>query len=143
MTNMPIAIRTYEETDLGYEEIAKVLKVPRRALKDHLIERGTFRGAAAGTALARDRGERTRAASREPKIVRWRRSAETHRRQSLRRRYGLTIEQFDEMLAEQGGVCAICGTDTPLGRGTFHVDHDHQTGQVRGLLCHPCNCEWA
>ena len=59
----------------------------------------------------------------------------------LLRRYGMTIEQYDIMLRAQEGRCAICRTDKPKGHGgkTFHVDHDHTTGRVRGLLCSPCN----
>ena len=65
------------------------------------------------------------------------------RRQMLRR-YGLTIEEFDSLLDAQGGVCAICrspetyllasGKDSRLS-----VDHCHETGVVRGLLCRSCN----
>ena len=65
--------------------------------------------------------------------------AETQRRNSLKRRYGITVEQYDEMLAEQDGKCACCGTTEPGGHGGFHVDHCHDTGEVRGLLCHSCN----
>ncbi len=57
------------------------------------------------------------------------------RNNELRRKYGITSEQFNELLMRQGGACAIC-------RGTLkklHVDHDHQTGRVRGLLCNCCN----
>lgn len=59
----------------------------------------------------------------------------------LRRTYGLTLVQYNEMLDAQGGVCAICGTDDPKGKsGTyFVVDHDHETGDNRGLLCNRCN----
>lgn len=54
--------------------------------------------------------------------------------------YGLTPEQYAEMLEEQGGVCAICGTDEWPGKGNRpHVDHDHSTGRVRGILCSHCN----
>lgn len=61
------------------------------------------------------------------------------RRSELKQKYGITTDQFDEMLAAQGGCCAICGTDTPKGSGTFHVDHCHTTGKIRGLLCINCN----
>ena len=53
--------------------------------------------------------------------------------------YGITPEQFAERLESQGGRCAICRTDTPGGKGGWHVDHDHVTGVIRGLLCHRCN----
>ena len=52
----------------------------------------------------------------------------------LRRRYGITAEHADRMLAEQGGLCAIC-REAP----GVHVDHDHATERVRGLLCFNCN----
>jgi hypothetical protein len=72
----------------------------------------------------------------------WRtRQREKARKAERRRRYGLTPEQYEARLAAQGGGCAICGTTEPggRGRGTFYVDHNHATGQVRGLLCSPCN----
>jgi hypothetical protein len=49
--------------------------------------------------------------------------------------YGLTVEDFDRMLAEQGGVCAICSRE----HERMCVDHCHETGKVRGILCSPCN----
>jgi hypothetical protein len=55
------------------------------------------------------------------------------RRRQLR--YGLRPGQFMEMLQSQRGLCAICKKTMT----TPHVDHCHQTGRVRGLLCHPCN----
>lgn len=55
------------------------------------------------------------------------------------KRYGLTDAEFDVIKASQGGVCAICG-GPPNGQGLdYHVDHDHDTGKVRGLLCMHCN----
>lgn len=66
----------------------------------------------------------------------------------LRSKFNITIEMFEEMLAAQGGNCAICGTAEPGGKGAFHVDHDHACcssntktcGEcIRGLLCHSCN----
>jgi hypothetical protein len=50
---------------------------------------------------------------------------------------GVTDEQYEAMLERQGGGCAICGA-TPKTR-RLHVDHEHRTGRVRGLLCHRCN----
>lgn len=56
------------------------------------------------------------------------------------KKYGLTVEQYDAMFAAQGGKCAICGTTTPRADvADFCVDHDHETGAVRGLLCFACN----
>lgn len=61
------------------------------------------------------------------------------RETQLRRNYGLSLERYAEMLAAQGNACAICRTRTPRGHGAFHVDHCHDTGRIRGLLCHNCN----
>lgn len=57
-------------------------------------------------------------------------------------RYGITIEEYDRMLAAQGGRCAICESTEPGGPANskrFAVDHDHTTGAVRALLCMSCN----
>lgn len=54
--------------------------------------------------------------------------------------YGVSLEQYEAMMAAQGGVCAICGTsDWPGKDNRPHVDHCHETGKVRGILCGPCN----
>lgn len=55
-----------------------------------------------------------------------------------KKKYGLPAGRYIEMLAEQGGVCAICKSPDP-GARAFHVDHCHDTGAVRGLLCGKCN----
>jgi hypothetical protein len=52
--------------------------------------------------------------------------------------YGLSRSEYDEMFLAQGGKCASCKDSLGSGHGT-NVDHDHVTGQVRGLLCHGCN----
>jgi hypothetical protein len=52
----------------------------------------------------------------------------------LKRRYGITGDDADAMLDAQGGLCAVCRE-----RPADHVDHDHLTGRVRGLLCFNCN----
>ena len=58
----------------------------------------------------------------------------------LQRNYGITLTDYDRMEAQQGGRCAICGSDNPgRGKSRFAVDHCHVTGQVRALLCQKCN----
>lgn len=55
----------------------------------------------------------------------------------LIKKYGMAPGDYDRMLAEQGGVCALCGKKP--GRIRLAVDHDHKTGTVRGLLHSRCN----
>jgi hypothetical protein len=68
-------------------------------------------------------------------------NTEELRRLALKSNYGLTLEQYEAMVAAQGGRCAICGTDHPGSSRIkyWSVDHDHETDAVRGLLCHGCN----
>lgn len=62
---------------------------------------------------------------------------QTARKNTLRNKYNLTPEMLGEMRKTQSNLCAICGID---GLATLLVvDHDHKTGEVRGLLCQPCN----
>jgi hypothetical protein len=56
----------------------------------------------------------------------------------LRSKYGISVEQYETMLKEQGGVCAICG-GVNKDKRRLSVDHCHETGRVRGLLCRICN----
>lgn len=74
-------------------------------------------------------------------------SAERETRLSTQRawwfksQYGITVEEFNQMVDIQGGRCACCKRE-PQGKGAaavLNVDHDHVTGRVRGLLCNPCN----
>lgn len=53
--------------------------------------------------------------------------------------YGLAPGDYERILAEQGHRCNICRTDVPGGRGRFHVDHCHVSGNFRSILCANCN----
>jgi hypothetical protein len=70
-------------------------------------------------------------------------SIRRRRRAFLKSRFGISLEQYDTLLAAQGGTCAICrNPETVLDKGVpraLSVDHDHETGKVRGLLCGGCN----
>lgn len=61
----------------------------------------------------------------------------------IKYQYGLTKEQYQEMMVQQNNACAICKqSETHIVNGklrTLSVDHNHDTGQVRKLLCHSCN----
>lgn len=58
---------------------------------------------------------------------------------NLRYRYGISLEEFEFKLAEQGGACALCAKKYIKGNNRFHVDHCHENGHIRGILCHDCN----
>jgi hypothetical protein len=58
----------------------------------------------------------------------------------LRNRYGITEIEYHAMLEKQGYKCKVCGQEHKESRyGRIIVDHDHETGKIRGLLCQPCN----
>lgn len=54
---------------------------------------------------------------------------------ALKHKYGITLKQYEEMYSDQQGLCKICGTY----HNTLCVDHCHDSGEVRGLLCNGCN----
>ena len=95
---------------------------------------------------ARARAAERRYCARNPEKIRVKNSKGrvTHaisiRNSNLRALYGITQIDYDRMLLDQDGCCAICGSPSP-GRGNkyFSVDHDHVTNKVRQLLCDPCN----
>ncbi len=71
---------------------------------------------------------------------------EQRRASDFQRKYNLTLAEWERLFIQQNGLCAICGNWLKLasagagtGNGTAHVDHNHQTGGVRGLLCSNCN----
>lgn len=70
---------------------------------------------------------------------RWRANAGVQRAYNLRSQYGISLDDYQVLLDKQQGVCAVC-KKPPQGKRKFlAVDHDHQTGKIRGLLCTTCN----
>jgi hypothetical protein len=91
---------------------------------------------ACGTAMTRE--WRRKNPERSAELSMWaKKNPDKVRSKLLLKLYGLTPADWDRMLADQDGGCAICGDNEPA-RG-FHVDHCHKTGRVRGLLCTNCN----
>lgn len=62
-----------------------------------------------------------------------------YRAQQRRYYYGVTEQETAALWVAQGAGCAICKADAPGGKGHWHLDHDHETGKVRGFLCQACN----
>jgi hypothetical protein len=90
----------------------------------------------------RERGAQWRARVGPEYFRQWRADnpdkVKAHNRRQVLRRHGITPEEYDEALAVQGGVCAIC-LNPPPEEDVLRQDHDHGTGGNRGLLCHNCN----
>ena len=57
----------------------------------------------------------------------------------LKQKFGINYDQYQMILQEQNGVCAICDESEPVVNRSLSVDHDHETGKIRGLLCSNCN----
>lgn len=90
---------------------------------------------------AKARTQRANPEARRDASRNWAQANPDKRRAALVRRYGITVEQYNVMYEAQAGRCAVCGgTDSGDPRfNTLHIDHDHKTGAVRGLLCSRCN----
>ena len=85
-----------------------------------------------------DRGHFAKGLCRPCYDQQWRAAHPGHKRNwDMRTLYGIEPEEYDFLLAVQGGACAICRTSP--GSGVLHVDHDHDTEAIRGLLCGKCN----
>lgn len=68
------------------------------------------------------------------------RGIESSRRTHLKRKYNMTLEEYNVMFENQNGVCEVCGEPEGCSRNTFlAVDHCHETNEIRGLLCTNCN----
>jgi len=92
--------------------------------------------------LAQDREyyQKHKEEKRQKSRIRYAGAQEANWERGIRRNYGLSPEKYAGLLMDQGGVCKICGAASPGGRRQrFCVDHSHETGEVRGLLCGQCN----
>lgn len=111
----------------GFTRCASCREVARRASAAYLERNKEKR-------LSDSRARHRSAAKADPTFV---------RRRNLWQYYGITLEEYEEMLDRQRGVCAICGQpETSKYKGVvknLSVDHCHVTGEVRGLLCNNCN----
>lgn len=80
---------------------------------------------------------------RREKLIAWRKRPEVRLHQKnydFKHKYGITVLEYDELVKKQEGKCALCGKiPRKLKKIGLHVDHDHRTGKVRGLLCSKCN----
>ena len=92
-------------------------------------------------AYAKAYREKNREALRERQRTYLEKNRKEHNRKKRLQPYDLTQDELNAMMAEQNGVCKVCGCP-PTGKGpnaVLHIDHDHDTGKVRGLLCQACN----
>jgi hypothetical protein len=87
---------------------------------------------------------RCKACTSEDERVNHHKNPELRRWRVIKCRYGIDKTDYLKLLAEQKNVCAICGEpgETRQNKGErylLHIDHDHETGEIRGLLCFRCN----
>lgn len=96
------------------------------------VERRTYLGKMIAAANAGDERARVRLAKQRARQAR---DARIHRL----REYGLSEAGWSDLLHSQGMACACCGSADPRSKRGWHIDHDHVSGVVRGLLCNICN----
>lgn len=130
-------VRTAEESERvrGYERAYRA-RHPERIKERERLRRERDRE----TLRARDRARYAADPEkyREKTRLRQKRNPVSIRNAQRRYLYGLTPEAFEALFESQGRVCAICRT-ADFGKRGPHVDHDHGSRHVRGILCDPCN----
>lgn len=76
---------------------------------------------------------------RRRRRLNYKKNPKMHKNFMLKKTYGITLKQFNQMLKIQGHSCSICNKHKRNETKMLHVDHNHLTGNVRGLLCQSCN----
>ena len=66
-------------------------------------------------------------------------SPSKEKNKDLKRRYNISLSEYNELVRKQEGCCEICGVHESKLTRSLHVDHNHKTGEIRGLLCLQCN----
>jgi hypothetical protein len=93
--------------------------------------------------LQQEQDQRPERKARKNELRRGSERVRQYNRKKQLERYGVTVEQHDAMLEEQRGLCALCGNPPKPGgiraASRLHLDHDHETGKPRQLLCNTCN----
>jgi hypothetical protein len=147
----PIAEFGYRKSKKGIKRLSSWCKPCERAKSREWQKNNPEKVAAKNRQWAADNPERRKeivrrstARNKDSKAERnheWyeNQSEAEKRNRHLIKMFGITVEQEQFMLAAQGGVCAICGGPPTSKHKVFHVDHDHETGIIRGLLCGSCN----
>lgn len=105
-----------------------------------LVKAQTTRWREQNPERAKEHGQDTYKRNRSKVIERskkWKEDNPEKARDIQLKKYGITAKDYDSRLEEQKNLCAICRDSR--GKRNFHVDHDHSTGKVRGLLCGNCN----
>lgn len=120
-------IKAYNKEYFARPEVIARAKI-RNAKPAHKIRRKLYKKTERGKEAERRYIERNRE-----------RLFENRYKSRVRRLYGLTYEQYQEILEKQNGACAICLKEQREASKRLHIDHDHVTGKVRGLLCTKCN----
>lgn len=86
----------------------------------------------------RESARKNRENNKEKMYAHRRTKVEEKREYDYRLKYGIGIGEYDKMFSAQSGVCAICGNEQGDGK-RLCIDHDHKSGDIRGLLCYKCN----
>lgn len=124
--------RRYANSAKGREAANAYARKWRAANPEH--DRGLRRAWAAANP------DKVKAQKLRRRLKKWPADQAAARAWALQRHYQLSVPEYDALLLAQAGRCAICGTDKANGRGDkLHVDHDHESGLIRGLLCNKCN----